>query len=119
MWHHFLVFFKLSRIGFSTESSVLTQRPDAGDCLRVRGECPEAVFCANTALLVPLSSLLRRLLVLAASHASVQWFLLESLSKMFEKLGLCLVMFSNLLSLFPLEGILFPHLRPFLGCSSA
>ena len=79
----------------------------AGDCLRVRGACPEAVFCANAALLVPLSSLLRRQLVLAASNASVQWFLLESLSKMFEKLGLCLVKFSNLLNLFPSEGDFF------------
>eukprot|EP00434_Breviolum_minutum_P040090 symbB.v1.2.035618.t1/scaffold4843.1/size33977/1 len=42
---------------------------------------PVAPFSANSRLLVPFSSLLRRQLVLAASHASVQWFLLNTLAK--------------------------------------
>ena len=58
---------------------------DSGDNLRVicKDEPREVPFCANVGLLVPFSSLLRRQLVLAASHTSVQWFLLESLAKMF------------------------------------
>lgn len=42
---------------------------------------PVAPFSANARLLVPFSSLVRRQLVLAASHASVQWFLLNTLAK--------------------------------------
>ena len=45
---------------------------------------PSCLFCANVELLGPFPSLLRRLWVLAASHLSVQFYLLESLSKMFE-----------------------------------
>eukprot|EP00434_Breviolum_minutum_P032686 symbB.v1.2.028905.t1/scaffold3109.1/size64052/4 len=55
-----------------------------GGDLRVvaKDEVPVAPFSANSRLLVPFSSLLRRQLVLAASHASVQWFLLNTLAKM-------------------------------------
>ncbi|CAE7772956.1 Asb3, partial [Symbiodinium necroappetens] len=42
-----------------------------------------APFCANTALLVPFTSLLRRQLILATGHASAQWFLLDRFSQMF------------------------------------
>ena len=48
------------------------------------GELPSSLFCANPELLQPLPSMLRRQWVLAASHATVQLYLLESLSKMFE-----------------------------------
>ena len=49
-----------------------------------KGEQPkQAPFGANLALLVPFPSLLRRQFVLASSHCSVQWFLLERGSKMF------------------------------------
>lgn len=47
------------------------------------GEDSAALFCANDALLVPFTALLRRQLVLAASHTSVQWFLLDRLAHMF------------------------------------
>lgn len=54
-----------------------------------KGEQPKtAPFSANMALLVPLPSLLRRQLVLASSHCSVQWFLLERGSKMFGMMEL-------------------------------
>ena len=57
------------------------------DNLRViaAGEVPGSMpFGANAILLVPVPSLFRRLLVLAAAHASVQWFLLDRLAKMFQ-----------------------------------
>ena len=48
------------------------------------GEVPVQPFCAHPELLVPLPSLLRRQLVLAAAHASVQWLLLDRLAQIFE-----------------------------------
>ena len=67
--------------------SLRSEQP--GDSLQVlsKGEAREVPFCANVALLVPFTNLLRRHLVLVASHASVQWFLLEQLARMFANLG--------------------------------
>ncbi|CAE7433928.1 PHPT1 [Symbiodinium microadriaticum] len=59
---------------------------NAAEDVRViaKGATPSSLFCANVALLEPFPSLLRRQWVLTASHLSVQFYLLESLSKMFE-----------------------------------
>jgi hypothetical protein len=47
---------------------------------KVVSEDEKAPYRANQQLMIPLGSLLRRKLVLSASHASAQWFLLEKLA---------------------------------------
>ena len=44
----------------------------------------KAPYRANQQLMIPLGSFLRRELVLAASHASAQWFLLEKFAGLMD-----------------------------------
>ena len=57
-----------------------------GTDLRVipKGESISVPWCANASLLVPFTSLLRRQLVLAASHCSGQWLLVMHCAKSFR-----------------------------------
>jgi len=62
------------------EGWILLYDSARGDQKAVIDNSSQPVYRANPQLMIPLTALLRRQLVLATSHTSVQWFMLERLA---------------------------------------